>query len=226
MHPLVRLVTVLLFAGFLPFLPPAGLALAAVGLAVFILILSPQALYRAALAVWNIRWLLVSIAILYGWFTPGTPLSEALGRASPTVEGMQEALIRSGVLVIMVAVVVLLFAITKREQLIAAIAQSVHIFKPLGLEPAVFGSRLVMSIENVRVLREALLAVRQARAAEQRDPWQAVADIVLAIESHTVEKASASGDENTVTYELSAPRWFEWWPAIVLGSVACLAVTL
>jgi len=81
----------------------------------------------------RMRWLFLSLFIIYCWFTPGTPLPLALPASIlawlPTLQGLEEASIRITSLVIIALAVHLLLHITSREQLLGAIYWWL---KPLG----------------------------------------------------------------------------------------------
>lgn len=100
MHPLIRILCLLVFAALAPWLPPPGLLVAAILLMLWGLLspLTGQAMLRGLR---RIRWLLLSVAILYLWFSPGEPLLPLLGSLSPTDTGLALALQRAGVLLVM-----------------------------------------------------------------------------------------------------------------------------
>lgn len=120
MHPLIRLLSLLVLAACLPWLPDG--ALLATGLA-----LLTWALMHAAAAaamrrgIRRIRWLLLSLAILYLWFSPGTPLLPALEAVSPTSTGAALALRHGGVLLVMVCAATALLGGLSAHELAAAL---------------------------------------------------------------------------------------------------------
>lgn len=101
MHPLIRILSLLVLAAFTPWLPVhavlvAGLLLLAWGIA------KPATGRAMLLGVRRIRWLLLSLLVLFLWFSPGVPVAPVLGPFSPTGAGIELAIHRTGVLLVMV----------------------------------------------------------------------------------------------------------------------------
>ncbi|HEX7046856.1 MAG TPA: hypothetical protein VF275_04735 [Gammaproteobacteria bacterium] len=101
MHPIIRILCLLVLAALTPWLPREPLlALGALLLAWGIA--RPETGRVMRYSVKRIRWLLLSLVILYLWFSPGAPLLPALGPLSPTAAGIQLAAHRAGVLLVLV----------------------------------------------------------------------------------------------------------------------------
>ncbi len=101
MHPIIRILCLLLLAALTPWLPRAALLAAAVLLLGWG-IARPETGRAMRRGVKRIRWLLLSLLVLYLWFSPGAPLFPALGAFSPTEAGTLQALRHAGVLLVMV----------------------------------------------------------------------------------------------------------------------------
>lgn len=101
MHPAIRILVLLAFAAMIPWLPVTVL----VGIAVLLLVFgvcrpgTGRLMWRG---VCRIRWLLLSLAILYLWFSPGEPLFPSLAHLSPSLAGAELALQQLAVLLVMV----------------------------------------------------------------------------------------------------------------------------
>lgn len=122
MHPLIRILCLLVFAALAPWLPPVGLMTAAILLLLWG-ILSPLTGRAMLRGLRRVRWLLLSVAILYLWFSPGEPLLPALGPLSPSVTGLALALQRSGVLLVMLWAATAVLANTSVPEMTAALRQ-------------------------------------------------------------------------------------------------------
>ena len=122
-HPLVRLVSLLLFIAGISLARPPLLLTGLVLLAGIYLVSGFPAMDRLLVMLKRLRWLMLACVLVYGWWTPGAALIPGHGMLSPTVEGLQLGFIRVLVLAIIVAAVHLLLQITGREQLLAALMQ-------------------------------------------------------------------------------------------------------
>lgn len=72
----------------------------------------------------QLRWFLVSLLVLFFWFTPGEPAWFAAAdwsRWLPTREGLIDGAVRVTALVVIVLAVNLILAVTSQEQLVAAL---------------------------------------------------------------------------------------------------------
>lgn len=101
MHPVIRILNLLVLAALAPWLPPLVLLATALLLLLAGLLRSSTGT-RMIAGVRRVRWLLLSLMLLFLWFTPGEPLFVVLGSFSPTWQGVQMAAHRVGVLLVMV----------------------------------------------------------------------------------------------------------------------------
>lgn len=115
MHPVIRILNLLVLAASAPWLPPAAL-LATALLLLLAGLLQPSTGRRMLIGIRRVRWLLLSLLLLFLWFTPGEPLIPGFGSFSPTWQGVWMALHRLGVLLVMVwAAAALLGGLQPRE---------------------------------------------------------------------------------------------------------------
>lgn len=153
MAPPVRILSLLILAGALASGHPGvllcgGLVLAVTG--VLVRRQRPDFDGRVLLGMLRrIRWLLLAILILYGWFTPGTALLPVLGGWSPVQEGLQEGVLRVIALLAIVAAVYLLLASTPRGALVGGLLWYGVPLRRLGLDDRRFAVRLVLALEAV-----------------------------------------------------------------------------
>lgn len=97
----------------------------------------------------RVRWLLLAILILYGWYMPGTPLLPEWGSLSPTREGLQQGMLRVTALCGIVAAVYLLLTTTSRGELVAGLLWFGRPLRRLGVDDRRFAVRLVLALEAV-----------------------------------------------------------------------------
>ena len=183
-HPLIRILSLIFLAGFMPGMPLLDLlVLLLLGLLAF-LQLAPSGLSRLRMGLVRLRWLLLAIGILYMGFTPGEslhPLIPGLSR-----EGVLEGLRRMLVLVDLLTLVYLLLSVTPTPQLAGALVQLSRPLTVLGLDSGRFGRRLALVLEGVGEAQQRLDAVR-----EQRSLVDALATAMLRLEQQADSPAPA-----------------------------------
>jgi energy-coupling factor transporter transmembrane protein EcfT len=145
-HPTTRLVVWLLLLIAVQRL--SGVALAA--LFVLLPLLGRRVLQRAGRLIWRVRWLLVSLLVIFSWGVAGDPLWD--GAAAPTREGVLEALTHlARLLLVLVAVAAFLDAMPLADLLVATHT----LFKPLrrfGLDVDRGVVRLMLVLRYVETL--------------------------------------------------------------------------
>jgi energy-coupling factor transport system permease protein len=146
----------------------------------------------------RLKWLLISIALLYGWFTPGLPLVEVVSVNMPTREGLWLALERSLLLGALVAAVTWLVKPLSAAVLATALTRLLSPLTALGIRIDVFAQRLALTLNAVTTLQEELAQ------RGQRD-WQArFGKLILAIERDDLVVASHEDGEVLVS-----PIWLD-----------------
>lgn len=149
MHPVIRIAAFLVAAVFLARAELSVMLFTAAGL-VLALIREPAANWRAPLRLFRrLRWLLLSLLIVYGWFTPGSALLPVLGAASPTREGLSEGLLRGGSLLLIAMAAQLLMLATDRPQLLAALYWLAWPLRIIGVSRERLAIRLTLTLEAV-----------------------------------------------------------------------------
>ncbi len=169
MHPVIRIAVFLVAAAFLARAAPFVILVVAGGL-VLAQSRIPTANWRTPLALLRrLRWLLVSMLIVYGWFLPGTALWPALGAASPTLEGLREGLLRGGALLLIALAARLLMLATSRPQLLAALYWLARPLRFIGVPQERLAIRLALTLEAVpqlsAIMRPALYQGLDGNAA-------------------------------------------------------------
>lgn len=219
MHAHVRVVAFLVFAGFLS---AGGVARLWAALALLVLVYGAAGLPHLAglgRAFKRLRFLWLSLVLLYFWFTPGDALWPALGSWSPSVAGVREGLVRIGVLALMLAAAQLLLQSTPTERLVAALYWLCTPLQWLGLDRGRFALRLVLVLETVPRLAELPLPATPARAETGRFGRHAAA--LRARLRAALDAAAAAGPRQVeLPQDGPPPRWQWLYPllvALVLG---------
>ena len=110
--------------------------------------------------------MLLSILVLYGWWTPGIPLWPVLGGHGPTLEGLSQGGIRAGVLLAIVAAVHWVLNATDRDALLAAVVSFARPLRWLGLDHERLAVRMLLTLETVPRVQALATRIRQAGAGE------------------------------------------------------------
>lgn len=149
MHPIIRIAIFFIAAAFLATGHYSVMLFIALAL-LALLACAPVASWRAPIILLRrLRWLLFSMLLVYGWFTPGTVLWPALGAAAPTIEGLKEGLLRAGALLLIALAAQLLIAGIARPQLLAALFWLAQPLRLLGLSRERLALRLVLTLDAV-----------------------------------------------------------------------------
>ncbi|ABI56582.1 CbiQ family ECF transporter T component [Alkalilimnicola ehrlichii MLHE-1] len=188
MHPAVRVVLVLALA---LVLARASVAQALVaGLLVLALLPwgNPRGWRRLAIGLWRLKFLFLSIAVLYLLLTPGTPIWPALhAGATPSREGLAEGLLRVAALAALLAAVHWLMRTLTRAELVAGLSWTLQPLRWLGADVDRLAIRLVLTLEIVPRLRVMVAATRR----DWRDghPWRQPARFAAQVFARALEHA-------------------------------------
>lgn len=161
-----------------------GLALAALTALALLALLWRSALPRWWRTVWRLRWLLLSLSLVFAWATPGEPLFA--GDWSPTQEGLSAAMTHGSRLLALLAAVTLLAATTPVTQLMSGLYVLLQPLRYLGLPPERAVVRLLLTLDYVDDLptrRSWQDFIAVAEAADTDVPAEAVAAVTLSQQS-------------------------------------------
>jgi energy-coupling factor transporter transmembrane protein EcfT len=153
MHPVIRIVSLIVLAVALGRGGLGELVLGVLVLAALYLVLGVRDLAPLATMLRRLRWLLGSLLVIYLWFTPGERLWEVLGVWSPTREGLQLGLLRVGLLLVLVSGVNLLLQCSRREELLAGVYWLAAPLRSVGVSRERLALRMVLVLETVPQLR-------------------------------------------------------------------------
>ncbi len=172
----------------------------------------------------RVRWLLLAILILYGWFTPGAAMLPVLGHFSPSLEGVQQGLLRVAALLAIVAAVYLLLATTSRGELVAGLLWYGRPLRRLGVDDTRFAVRLVLALEAVpqvqALARAALMDKHNGASRIQR-----VGRAATAVFQATLARAEQSTGAIAVPDPQPVPLW-QWSLPGVLAALLIAAATI
>ena len=203
-HPVIRIVS---FAVLTAFLALGGVADIAVGAALLIFLYASvegRALQGAWRLLRRMRWLFLSLAIIYLWFTPGTPLipgDEALAVWLPTVDGVRQGGLRIFSLALMAAAASLLLHVTSRDQILGALCWLMAPLGKMGFPHERLAVRAALTLEAVtRVQGHVHAALAASREAAK--PIARIGAVVATVFSIIMSEAEAA---SCMAVEFSAP---------------------
>ena len=174
LHPTLRLLLLFIIAITLPF--AATFSLLVIQLCVALACALHAALGDCLRGLWRLKWLFVSIVILYGWFTPGLPVVEVVGVKMPTQTGLIEASTRLLLLSTLLATVIWCLKPLRPQQTAEAISALLRPLALIGVDVQRFGLRLALTLSAVSVMQE--------RLKESTQGWlEGAGQTLLAVES-------------------------------------------
>jgi energy-coupling factor transport system permease protein len=224
LHPLIRVLLLLVFIAATATARPAILLAASVLLATAYLYAGRHAFGPVGAMVLRLRWLLFAILLVYGWWTPGELLLPAAGRFSPAWEGLQAGLLRATALIIIVCAVNLLVRTTPRSQLLAALYA---LTRPLmnAARRERFAVRVVLTLEAVPRVQDMLSEQRRQRPVG-RTRLQRLAGSVHTVYGQILESASHSAGGMLEFDEPRPPPLLQWLLPLLLVMASLLALNL
>jgi len=166
----------------------------------------------------RLRWFLLSIVVVYSWFTPGLWIVSDWQRWSPTVEGAQLALHRLVVLIAIVLAVATLLKTLDREQLMAALRQLVLPLRRFGFPADRFALLLTLTLIASRKLAAlgSPIDMPKANSIKQR-----LLHVVDRLYFRFREALIVDGLAKQIEIPaLVAPPVWQWaWPGLILTAV-------
>lgn len=219
-HPLIRVVTLLLFSAGTSLARPTLLVAGLILLGATYLLNRFPAMGSLLAMLKRLRWLMLAILLVYGWWTPGEPLFPAAAMFSPTIEGLQLGAIRMLVLAIIVAAVHLLLQTTAREQLLAALMQLFTPFSSRSFRERI-AVRILLSMEAVSRMRPLLQSTLSAHSATSRN-LSGAGIAAAGIYSAVLEAADQEKCNPISMTEAPLPALWQWFIPLLLGAAIVL----
>src|SRR6056297_807463 len=165
----------------------------------------------------RIRWLLLSIVVIYLWVAPEPGVAGRPGYL-PSWSELDTALRRSGVLVVLVTAVELLRSHTGAPRMAAGLVLLLRPLSLAGVDIETFARRLALTLDSVP-----LTAERVARAGGRREGQRAFAGWGDAAAElvRDIERGAAGPVQDASLPSLAQPRTRDWG-LLAAGVAACL----
>ena len=159
MHPVIRVFSVIVIIAFLAS-PVWETVLLVIVFSLGLLVFKERALLRSSLKMlWRLKWLYISIFIVYGWFTPGEAVVnlQAINTSYlPTVEGLKMGSLRICVLIAIVSLISGPLQTIEKNTLVWAIMWLSRPLKMIGFNTQRFSLLLVLSLYKLLVFETIL----------------------------------------------------------------------
>jgi hypothetical protein len=153
MHPVIKIVSFLVFGAAVS-MGNGQVLLAGVSLVLPLYIFGNNIHFHSSLVMLKrLKWLFVSILIVYLFFTPGQLLWPDVVW-SPTVEGLTQGLLRVAILVLLVAAVNLLISSTEQDDFLSAILWCLWPLSFVGLPHERLAVRITLTFDEVSQIRK------------------------------------------------------------------------
>ena len=168
----------------------------------------------------RLRWLLVAIVFIYGWWTPGDSLWP--GALSPTLQGLSLGLLRVMALLAIVGGVNLLLQSTPREELLPAIMQ---LIKPLTTQHMRerIAVRVLLSIEAVSQVQSLASDVLRKHPVTTRK-FTTIARSSRLLYKNVLDRAALAADTLIEVNEPVSPPWWQWVIPLAMSGVIFIVV--
>ena len=116
-------------------------------------------LRRGLALAWRLKWFFLSLLFFFGWMDPGAG-PWGWDRLRPSPEGLVDAGVRIGALVLVVCWVVWLTAVFERTAQIRGLARWLSLLRPLGVRAEVIAERLFLALDYFEAQRRDYLEFR------------------------------------------------------------------
>jgi hypothetical protein len=221
-HPLIRVSALLVFIVGLAFARPLFLAAGAGLLLVLYSITGFPGLARLLQMTLRLRWLLLAILLVYGWWTPGNDLFPFMGAWSPTSEGVVTGLLRIFSLLLIVAAVHLLLQLTSRSELLPAIMQAI---RPVTTETARsrLAVRILLTLEAVTKVQLLVSDALKQRPLQDYS-LETLGLTARALYRNVLDKADRSAGEVIDVPTPETPPFWQWLIPVGLCAAVYLSI--
>ena len=224
-HPVIRIASFVVLTAFLALGAPLSILIGAAVITLLYVRFDGGAWEKAWRMLRRMRWLFLSIAVIYLWLTPGAPLipgADSYAQWLPTVDGLWQGGLRIIALALMVAAASLLLHVTAREQMLAALRWLLAPLGMLGVPHERFAVRAALTLEAVTQVQgqvRGALAVVPATASPVTRIG-ALAGVMFGIVIQEAEQASCTAIEIPA---LRPPPLWQWGIPLCLCAVLAAA---
>lgn len=214
LHPGVKILSLILFAAGIPFTSVAGLIGFSFVLVCAMLTGGATRIQLALSILRRMRWLLLSLLVLYGWYTPGTPLIEAWGGWSPSTDGVRLGLVRIVSLSLIGLAVAWLLASTLMTDLIAGLLWFLAPGRWFGLPLDRLALRIALTMQAVGELREQPVSAPEGAS---HGKIRTMAETMFVRYEEVLYRAEQMEPQIIEVVLSGTPAWYHWFFPVSVG---------
>jgi hypothetical protein len=211
-HPVIRILALIFMGAGLFQFSLTALILVFAALLSLTAVRGRQALQGLRKALKRIRWLLLSIVIIYLWVAPEP---DSGGGILPAATDIVLAVKRAGILAVLVTAVELLRQTTPAEYTASAIAGLISPLKSVGIDTTRFATRMALTLEAVPATSDLVIKAAGKTTIKKRSltGWaEAAARLIQDIEARGNRSSSVAQ-----LPELGAPNALDWLILVVVA---------
>ncbi|MDI1299970.1 CbiQ family ECF transporter T component [Methylotenera sp.] len=149
MHPIVKILLFIFTLLLMSYLSNPHVLVLCIALFIYALWLEQGGFLRV---VKRMKWLFISIFIIYAFGTPGEYVQHIPNVVAPTIEGCVLGFVQIAKLLIALAVLSILFATSSKEQLMIGLHLLLSPLNLLGINTNKFTARLLLTLDYVEEL--------------------------------------------------------------------------
>lgn len=168
----------------------------------------------------RMRWLFLSMFILYFWFTPGRSVLPFYGM--PSVAGIDAGVLRVSALILLVLAVNLLLQLTQRQQLLSAILWLATPLRWLGIDKSRLALRIMLTLETVGQVQQMLAGTAAPRDAP-RHPIKRIGAVAAALFHESITRAEQAPCVKITVPDHGHPPLYQWLYPLLLATVFWIA---
>jgi len=224
LHPLIRVLIFLVFAVLVSHADLLAIIVAALALFAVYAFVDRSCLASAWKMVSRIRWIFLSLFLIYAWFTPSDVTNDIAGDVSrhsmsawlPSFSGIENGLLHAMSLLMIVLAVNLLLSVTSKTDLMLALRWMATPLVVLGVSRDRIALRMVLVMDTVPgvqvLLADALKELRETRFTLAR-----IGAVTGEVFQRVLEKADQEAEHSIVLQPLCAPPHWQWLIPVFLG---------
>jgi energy-coupling factor transport system permease protein len=210
MHPVIRIATFLIVAVFLSTNNVENLITAAILLLLlFFTYPSSASIKQAVKIIFRLRWLFLSVLVIYGWFSTGDLLFPDWHTLSPYKQGIVHGLIRVAALMMLILSLTQLVFQLSRNDLLGSISWYCYPVKWIGIPEQRVIARLILTINAVQELEKKWKKNKQLEV-DNHSKLQNLYQRVLQLFDDVIATAEHTETRTISVSVLTSPDWYQW----------------
>jgi len=223
-HPVLRIVSFIIFSLFLALGNPGQLIAAALAVILLFATTGRESFTGAWPILRRMRWFLLSILVIYAWMTPGPALLPGFADSVwlPTTTGLINGDERLLALALIVAAVHWLLFVTPRNQLISALYWLALPLQLVGVSRQRFAVRIALILSRVIEVQE-LVGQQVKQSKVSRGDIRGYADVSAGLVEEVIRRGEQAPCEEVEIDVADRPAAWQWvWP-LLLTAILMLA---